>query len=227
MPSSCLQPLLCVLLPLHFARAEGQYYLHPNITLLFDSSSHGDSLRNCSCVTAVHQCEEKVANQLCSCSTVSRSSLIPAGLRWEGSWTSGNITVWAHKPWVLTELLNHSQFPELQIFLCAPILPTGTAQYLTLVGLRRLQVYTSNRVLRHKDQYLNIGSAGGIDMQDTGLSVTFLDVGSLPGVWHLKAYSVVGPPLNMLKQHFPNLTINIQSSDLENIHKPSILTFIY
>ncbi|XP_036417813.1 uncharacterized protein C21orf62-like [Colossoma macropomum] len=228
MPSSCLQPLLCILLPLHFAGTEAHPYLRPNVTLLFDSAVHSNSLRNCTCTAAVRHCDEALANLLCSCSTISRSSLIPGGLRWDGGQMGGTLTVWVREPWVLRDLLNGSQVSELRLSLCAPVPIPGPAQYLTLVGLRRLQVYTSAKSTLHQDQALNIISETGPDARDSGLRIAFLDVWSLSGVFHLKAYSVVGPPLQALKQHFPNLNLSgkdVQSSDLERML--SILTFIY
>ncbi|KAI4877958.1 hypothetical protein NFI96_003914 [Prochilodus magdalenae] len=229
MPSSCLRPLLCVLLPLQFAGTEAHPYFRANITLLFDSAIHSNSLRNCSCGAEVRHCDEALANLLCSCSTVPRSSLTAGGLRWDGGQAGRTLAVWVREPWVLRELLNGSQVPELRLSLCAPIPLLDPTQYLTLVGLRRLQVYTSSKGALHQDQALNMGSRAGLDVQDSdGLRVTFLDVRSLSRAPHLKAYSVVGPPLQALKQHFPTLTLSeedVRDSDLGR--KPSVLTFVY
>lgn len=227
--SFSLRPLLCVLLPLHFSGVEVHPHPRPNVTLLFDSSVHGNSLRNCSCAASVQHCNEALANLLCSCSTVSRSSLTPGGLRWDGGWTGGALTVWVREPWVLRELLNGSWVPELRLSLCTPVL-IGSTEYLTLVGLRRIQVFISSKEVPNRDQALNIVSGTGRDGQDTGISIALLDMCSLSGVLHLKAYSVVGPPLQMFKQHFPNLGLSgedLQSGNMEQVHKPSLLTFIY
>ncbi|XP_072541345.1 exosomal polycystin-1-interacting protein-like [Salminus brasiliensis] len=230
MPSSCLPPLLCVLLPLHFAGTEAHPYLRPNVTLVFDSTIHSDSLRNCSCAAVVRPCDETLANLLCNCVTVSRSSLTPGGLRQDNRRTDRTLTVWVREAWVLRELLNGSHVPDLHLSLCAPVLDLGPAQYLTLVGLRRLQVYTTAKEALHRDQALNIVSSAGFEVQDSGLSITLLDLGSLSGGLRLKAYSVVGPSLQVLRQHFLNLTLslgNMLSSDPELIHMPSMLTFVY
>lgn len=211
---SCLRHILCILVPLYFV--ETQHPLQPNITLVFDSSDHADRLCNCSCATAVRSCDEALANLMCSCGTVWRSALSP------GSMEAETLTVWAWQPWLLRELLNGSRVPELQLSLCSPASFLGQSQYLTIVGLRKLQI-SNNGVAQHKgERVLNFG----LDVQDGNLSVAFLDLWSLNN--HLKAYSVIGPPLQMLMQHFPYLQqANIKITDLEQIHKLSILTFIY
>ncbi|XP_060733217.1 uncharacterized protein C21orf62-like [Tachysurus vachellii] len=211
---SCLRHILCILVPLYFV--ETQHPLQPNITLVFDSSDHADRLCNCSCATAVRSCDEALAHLMCSCGTVWRSALSP------GSMEAETLMVWAWQPWLLRELLNGSRVPELQLSLCSPASFLGQSQYLTIVGLRKLQI-SNNGVAQHKDErVLNFG----LDVQDGNLSVAFLDLWSLNN--HLKAYSVIGPPLQMLMQHFPYLQqANIKITDLEEIHKPSILTFIY
>lgn len=212
---SRLWHILCIVLPLRFV--ETQHPLRANITLLFDSSDHADRLCSCSCAMAMRSCDEALANLMCSCGTVWRSALSPGTLKAE------ILTVWAWQPWVLRELLNGSRVSELHLSLCSPASFLEPSQYLTIVGLRKLQISSSNSVPQHKSHRdLNFG----LNMQDGNLSVAFLDLWSLNN--HLKAYSVVGPPLQMLMQHFPYLQqANIKNTDLEEIHKPSILTFIY
>lgn len=209
---SRLWHILCMVLPLHFV--ETQHPLRANITLLFDSSDHADRLCSCSCATAIRSCDEALANLMCSCGTVWRSALSPGTLKAE------TLMVWAWQPWVLRELLNGSRVSELHLSLCGPASFLEPSQSLTIVGLRKLQISSSNGVPQHRD--LNFG----LNVQDGNLSVAFLDLWSLNN--HLKAYSVVGPPLQMLMQHFPYLQqTNIKNTDQEEIHKPSILTFIY
>ncbi|XP_076854510.1 exosomal polycystin-1-interacting protein-like [Brachyhypopomus gauderio] len=227
MRPSCIRPILCVLLPFHFVGVAPHPDIQPNHTLMFDSVVHSNSLRNCSCAVAVHSCDESLANLLCSCGTVPRSSLPPGGLRWNDGPTAGKLTVWVREPWVLRELLNGSQVPELRLSLCASAPLDSPAQYLTLVGLRRLQV-SSAKGPQHSDQALSISA--GVPGQDGGLSIAFLDVWSLSRILHLKAYSVVGPPPPALVQHFPNLALSGAEEwnhHPDYIHKPSILTFIY
>ncbi|XP_060784591.1 uncharacterized protein C21orf62-like [Neoarius graeffei] len=209
-----LQHILCILLLLHFV--ETQHPLQANITLVFDSSDRADRLCSCSCATAVRSCDEALANLMCSCGTVWRSALSPGTLEAE------TLTVWVWQPWVLRELLNGSRVPELQLSLCSPVSVLEPSQYLTIVGLRKLQI-SNNGVLQHKgERVLNIG----LNTQDGNLRVAFLDLWSLNN--HLKAYSVIGPPLQMLLQHFPSLQqASIKITEIEEIHKPSILTFIY
>lgn len=211
---SSLRHILCILLPLHFV--EPQHRFQANITLMFDSLDHVDRVCSCSCATEVRSCDKALANLMCSCGTVWRSALSPGTLEAE------TLVVWAWQPWVLRELLNGSRILELQLSLCSPVSFLEPSQYLTIVGLRRLQI-SSNGVLQHKgERVLNFG----LNVQDGNLSVAFLDLWSLNN--HLKAYSVIGPPLQMLMQHFPYLQqANIKITDLEESQKPSILTFIY
>ncbi|KAI5628535.1 hypothetical protein C0J50_3025 [Silurus asotus] len=209
-----LRHISCLLLLLHFAES-----LHPiqaNITLVFDSSNHTDRLCGCSCATEVRSCDKALANLMCSCDTVWRSALSPGTLEAE------SLTVWAWQPWVLKELLNGSRVPELQLALCSPTAFLGPSQYLTIVGLRKLQ-FSNNGVPQHmSERVLDFG----LNVQNGNVSVAFLDLWSLNN--HLKAYSVIGPPLQTLIQHFPFLQhTNLKLTDQDKIHKSSILTFIY
>ncbi|KAM9487265.1 exosomal polycystin-1-interacting protein-like [Clarias gariepinus] len=208
---SCLRHILCILLPFHLV--ETQHPLQANITLVFDSSDHAARLCNCSCASAVYSCNETLASLMCSCGTVGRTALSPGTLEAE------MLAVWAWQPWVLRELLNGSRVSELQLSLCSPASLFEPSQYLTIVGLRKLQI-SSNGMSQKK--VLNFG----LNIQDGNLSVAFLDLWSLNH--HLKAYSVIGPPVQKLMQHFPYLQqANIKITDLEEIQKPAILTFIY
>ncbi|XP_062861957.1 polycystin-1-interacting protein 1-like [Trichomycterus rosablanca] len=214
MPLSHLNKLFCILLPFHLV--ETRHFLQPNITLLFDSTTHDNLLRNCSCASEVRSCDEALANLLCSCGSVCRSSLAP------GSLEAKNLMIWAHQPWMLKELLNGSRVLELQLSLCRPASLLGPAEYISIVDLRKLQISISGVTSHKGEKVLNLG----LNVQNGSSSVAFLDMWSLNN--HLKAYSVVGPPLQMLKQHFPNLAqANIQMKDVDEMHKPSILTFIY
>ncbi|XP_030642477.1 uncharacterized protein C21orf62 homolog [Chanos chanos] len=221
-----------------------------NNTLVFDSVAHGNSLRNCSCASAVRDCDEALANLLCSCRTVPRSSLPPGGLRVNSG--AGDLTVWVRDPWVLRELLNGSEVPELHLSLCAATPLDGPDRYLALFGLRKLRVHTSARGAQHPEQALNISFGPG-NMEEEGegvfsgggptLHVSFLDVSVLNGASTLKAYSVSGPPVPSLTRHFPNLALppthththnNDDNNDNDNgdnnptdLQKPSLLTFIY
>lgn len=210
----CLRHVLCILVPLYFL--ETCHPVQADITLLFDSSDHADRLCNCSCATALSSCDEALANLMCSCGTVWRSALLAGTLEVE------SLTVWAWQPWLLSELLNGSRVSELHLSLCSPASILEPSRYLTIVGLKKLQIWNDG-VPKHKsERVLNFG----LDVQDGNVSVAFLDLWSLNN--RLKAYSVIGPPLQTLMQHFPDLQqANIKMTDLEEIHKPSILTFIY
>ncbi|TSM60580.1 hypothetical protein Baya_8652 [Bagarius yarrelli] len=214
MPLWCLRHVLCVLIPLYFM--ETRHPVRANVTLLFDSSDHADRLCNCSCATALRSCDKSLANLMCSCGTVWRSALDAGTLEAE------SLTVWAWQPWLLRELLNGSRVSELHLSLCSPTSIFGPSRLLTIVGLRKLQIW-NDVVPKHKsERVLNFR----LDVQDGKVSVAFLDMWTLNN--HLKAYSIIGPPLQMLMQHFPDLKkANIKITDLEEIYKPSVLTFIY
>ncbi|XP_036396725.1 uncharacterized protein C21orf62-like [Megalops cyprinoides] len=210
-----------------------------NSTLLFDSAAHGNSLRNCSCASEIQDCNDALANLLCSCRTVPRSALPPAGLR-----VQGGLTVWVRDPWVLRELLNGSAVQDLRISACgSAALPP---ELLALFGLRRLRLHTAAPGVAHPEQTLSIASAsergrgGSISSltfppssssssSTTPFLVSFLDVALLNGFSPLKAYSVSSPPTPTLTQHFPHLPLPHIPQDPQPSypHQDCLLTFIY
>ncbi|XP_036401789.1 uncharacterized protein C21orf62 homolog [Megalops cyprinoides] len=205
-----------------------------NSTLLFDSAAHGSGLRNCSCASEIRDCDEALANLLCSCRTVPRSALTPAGLH-----TQGGLTVWVRDPWVLQELLNGSTVQDLRLSACGsgPMPP----QPLALFGLRRLRVHTSAPGAPHPEQALNIPSGPergrgrdgfgpflttetSVSSSSSPLLMSFLDVSLLNGLSSLKAYSISSPVAPTLSQHFPHLPLH--HTPLGPQHS-CLLTFIY
>lgn len=222
--------------------------LSANSSLLFDSSGPGNSLRNCSCSAPIRDCDEALANLLCSCRTVPRSALPPADLT-----DPGGLTVWVREPWVFQELLNGSTVAHLRLAFCgSKPLPS---QYLALFGLKTLEVHSAAPGSIHPDQVLSLGATyraaggvvgGGSFSSDTGplssspsvLHVAFLDIGLLNGVSTLKAYTIVGPSVSSLSPHFPHLPVPLhtdipQAEPMDPSDGPSqlqqgcILTFIY
>ncbi|KAM3862178.1 exosomal polycystin-1-interacting protein-like [Diretmus argenteus] len=208
-----------------------------NTTLLFDSGAPGYSLRNCSCSTPVRDCDEALANMQCSCRTVLRSALPPAGLR-----EPGGLTVWIRESWVLQELLNRSMVGHLRLSFCG-INPLDS-QYLVLLGLRTLRIHTAAPGAAYPNQEIAVHPAAGaaaeveplsFDSSSTSTSIlhmTFLDVAVLNGLSALKAYSVVGPPLPTLSQHFPHMPLRLPlptESDHEAAEprRSCVLTFVY
>ncbi|XP_041699615.1 uncharacterized protein C21orf62-like [Coregonus clupeaformis] len=205
-----------------------------NSTLLFDSVTHGNSLRNCSCSAHIQDCDEALANLLCSCRTVSYSELTPGGLREQGS-----LTMWLREPWVLTELLSGSVVPDLRLSYCGPGSLAIPTQYLALFGLRRLRVHSAAQGAPHPEQVLTIasgtgdiermGSLASTDPSSSALHVSFLDVAVLNGLSSLKAYSVSAPPMPTLSQYFPHLPL-YPSTPLDQPPDPQqdcLFTFIY
>ncbi|KAM9447888.1 exosomal polycystin-1-interacting protein-like isoform 2-T5 [Salvelinus alpinus] len=203
-----LWTLWVLLLPTTVASTTGP----GNSTLLFNSAAHGNSLRKCSCSTHIQDCDEALANLLCSCRTMSHSELTPGGLREQGS-----LTMWLREPWVLTELLNGSVVPDLRLSYCGPGSLAIPTQYLALFGLRRLRVHIAAQGAPHPEQVLTIasgtediegmGSLASTDPSSSILHVSFLDVALLNGLSSLKAYSVSAPPMPTLSKYFPYLPL--------------------
>lgn len=210
----------------------------PNGTLLFDSASHGGhSLRNCSCAAEIQDCNDALANLLCSCRTVPRSALPPAGLA-----VRGGLTVWVRDAWVLRELLNGSAVQDLRLAACGPA--PYPAQPLTLFGLRRLRLSSASRDAAHPEQSLSIATeqergrgragrpaspASSSASSPSPFLVSFLDVALLNGLSPLKAYSVSSPPTSVLAQHFPHLPLAhpIPAQQPPGPLRDCLLTFIY
>ncbi|KAM4609143.1 exosomal polycystin-1-interacting protein-like [Polymixia lowei] len=210
-----------------------------NTTLLFDSGAPGSSLRNCSCSSHVRDCDEALANLLCSCRTVPRSALPPAGLR-----EPGGLTVWLRESWVLRDLLNRSAVGHLRLSFCG--MNPLDSQYLALLGLRTLRIHSAAPGVPYPNQEVTVSPVAGgfadggtppLDSLDASPSsssvhVTLLDTALLNGLSALKAYSVVGPRASTLSQHFPNLPLPLTSSDPSDHQAPEpprncVLTFVY
>ena len=180
-----------------------------NTTLLFDSGAPGFNLRNCSCSAPVRDCDEALANSLCRCHTVLRSTLPPAGLR-----EPGQLTVWVKEPWVLEELVNRSTIGHLQLSFCG--MKPMDSQYLALLGLQTLRIHSAAPEAPYPNQEITISPSAGVAAEVEALSfdfssslhMTFLDVAVLNGLSSLKAYSVVAPPAPTLSQHFPHLGVS-------------------
>ncbi|KAM8855019.1 exosomal polycystin-1-interacting protein-like [Spinachia spinachia] len=179
-----------------------------NTTLLFNSGAPGYNLRNCSCYSPIRECDEVLANSLCRCHTVLRSSLPPAGLR-----EPGRLAVWVKELWVLEELLNRSMVDHLLLSFCG--MKPMDSQYLVLLGLRTLRIHSAAPEASYPSQEIIISPASEVAVElealyldlSSSFHVTFLDVAVLNGLSVLKAYSVVGPPAQTLSQQFPHLAV--------------------
>ncbi|KAF3695195.1 putative protein C21orf62 B37 Precursor [Channa argus] len=184
--------------------------LRVNTTLLFDSSSPGYSLRNCSCSTPVRDCDEALANSLCRCHTVLRSALPHTGLR-----EPGRLIVWLKELWVLEELLNVSTVGHLQLSFCG-INPIDS-QKLALLGLQTLGIHSAAEKVPFPNQEITISPAAGVEVEFNALSIDFsslihmtiLDTALLNGLSELKAYTVVGPSAVTLSKYFPHLGLHL------------------
>nr|XP_046259546.1 uncharacterized protein C21orf62-like [Scatophagus argus] len=202
-----------------------------NTTLLFDS---GHNLRNCSCSTPIQDCNEALANSLCRCHTVLRSSVPPAGLR-----EPGRLAVWVKELWVLEELLNRSMVGHLRLSFCG-IRPMNS-EYLALLGLRTLRIHSAAPEAPYRNQEITVSPTAGaaaemqalsFDLSSPSFHVTFVDVALLSGLSALKAYTVVGPPAHTLSQHFPHLALSSaapgdRSEQAAQPLKNLLITFVY
>lgn len=209
-PNTALLPwslcLLFLLTPATQTTSSAPVYETPppaNTTLLFDS---GNNLRNCSCSAPVQACDQALANSLCRCHTVLRSSLLAAGLR-----EPGPLAVWVTELWVLEELLNSSVVGHLQLSYCGanPL----DSQYLALLGLQTLRIHSAAPGAPYPDQEITVsppaGAVAELEAVSFGFSssfhVTFVDVAVLSGLSALKAYSVPAPPAPALSHFLPHL----------------------
>lgn len=208
--------------------------LSVNTTLLFDTGAPAYNLRNCTCSVRIQDCDEDNANLRCSCETVLRSMLPPAGLT-----EHGGLTVWLKDPWVLEELLNRSTVGHLRLSFCG-VSPLDS-KYLALLGLRTLTIHSAAPGAIYHKQEITLNPASSSDSPDVSSSssifhMTFLDVAVLNGLSTLKAYSVVGPPVPTLSQHFPHLALllpqqssAVQDDPADPSQSPHncVLTFVY
>ncbi|XP_078796354.1 exosomal polycystin-1-interacting protein-like isoform X2 [Oryzias latipes] len=211
-----------------------------NITLLFSSSPYSQSLRNCSCSAAVRDCDELLADSLCQCHSLLRSSLSPGGLRHPGP-----LHVWFTELWVVEELLNASTVFHLSLSFCgAKPLPS---QQVFLLGLRTLRIHSTAPGASYPTQEIRLfPSSGARGFQALPFDlpppshISLVDVEVFNGLSPLKAYTVVGPPAAAVSQHFPLLVLPFtqppQSGSSDTSESPSdpgpgpqklFFTFVY
>lgn len=206
-------------------------------TLLFDGGGPSYNLRNCSCSAVVRDwdCDEALASSLCSCHTVLRSALPPAGLRQEEQ-----LVVWVKGLWMLEELLNGSTVSHLQLSFCG-INPVDSG-YLALLGLRNLRIYSAVPGSPYPRQEIAVSPTAGVAAEletlsfnmSSSLHVTLVDVAVLNGFSTLKAFTVVGPHAHTFSQPVPHLTPPPAPPSFEEPGEPAaeplrnlLTTFVY
>ncbi|XP_034042547.1 uncharacterized protein C21orf62 homolog [Thalassophryne amazonica] len=180
-----------------------------NTTLLFDSGAPSYSLRNCSCATPVRDCNEALANLMCSCHTVLRSALPPAGMT-----EPKGLSVWLKELWILEELVNRSIVSHLQLSFCGP--SHVDSQHLVLFGLRTLKIHSAAPEALYPNQEIKISTEAAVptgssssEFSTSILHMAFVDLSVLNGLSILKAYSMVGPSAPTLSEHLPHLAMPI------------------
>lgn len=186
----------------------------PSTTLLFSTGALGANLRNCSCPAPAPRCDEALANALCSCRTLLRSALPPAGPE---AALQQRLDVWVKELWLLEELLNGSAVAHLQLSFCGGVeLPSRS---LALRGLRSLGIHSAAPHAAFPNQEVSIPPPPAGGDTDSASLLTVVDVALLGGGSALKAYTVVGARAQM----FPLLPLAPPPSAEENL----LVTFIY
>lgn len=193
--------------------------LHVN-TLLFSTGAPYYHLRNCSCPVVISNCDEALANSMCCCRTVLRSSLPPADLR-----ESGPLTVWVKEGWELKELLDGSTV--LHLLLCSCGAEPLDGQYISLLGLRTLRVYNMAPLVLHPQQEVIVSPPERLLTRLDALwtaqdPLTVLDLSVLNGLSTLKAFRIPAEPQQL--HHLRHL--RLPSAQLAGPQRV-LITFIY
>lgn len=177
---------------------------HPavfNTTLLFAGGAPGFNLRNCSCSAPVRDCDEALANALCRCRTVLRSSLPPAGLQ-----ELSHLTIWVKEVWLLEELLNSSLAPHLHLSFCG--MKPVDSRFLAVAGVQTLRITAPEAPYSRQEITISPSQMEAVSSNySSSLRLTLLDAALFNGLSAMKAYTVLGPPASALSQHFPHLPL--------------------
>ncbi|XP_041938325.1 uncharacterized protein C21orf62-like isoform X2 [Alosa sapidissima] len=218
-----------------------------NITLLFHSVSHSNSLRSCRCGQPVADCDEALANLKCSCQT-----LTPAGPR-QNYASRGTLSVWVRDPWLLWDWLSGVEVWDLRVCVCSPPPPALPLPPLLLLGLRRLNLLPyghQGEPWRQQSLLLQPHAPAEPHSHHQGEPhapaephshhqgephLVLLDAAALTGESALRSYSVITSAADThahthelthtLTQHFQQLTLpHTHTSDTQRL---CLLTFVY
>ncbi|XP_025964343.2 exosomal polycystin-1-interacting protein [Dromaius novaehollandiae] len=191
-----------------------------NHTLIFTRES---TIRNCSCLADIRDCDYSLANLMCNCKTVLPSTM-------EKTSYNSNLTIWFTDTSGLEMVLNFTRVCDLKLSFCGTTpLPT---EYLIIWGLRKLRV--NNKVKgQFPEQSVTIYSSSNNEKGDPFamhnkdrqmlVYISFLDTSLFNGYSLLKSYSVEN--VSSITEHFPSLLYSDAFSTSDN--KSYVVTFIY
>ncbi|XP_025933498.1 uncharacterized protein C21orf62 homolog [Apteryx rowi] len=191
-----------------------------NHTLIFTRES---TIRNCSCLADIRDCDYSLANLMCNCKTVLPSTM-------EKTSYNSDLTIWFTDTSGLEMLLNFTRVCDLKLSFCGTTpLPT---EYLTIWGLRKLRV--NNKVKgQFPEQSVTIYSSSNNEKGDPlavhnrdrqmFVYISFLDTSLFNGYSLLKSYSVEN--VSSITEHFPSLLHSDVFSMSDN--ESYVVTFIY
>ncbi|XP_009814967.1 uncharacterized protein C21orf62 homolog [Gavia stellata] len=191
-----------------------------NHTLIFTKEN---TIRNCSCLADIRDCDYCLANLMCNCKTVLPSTM-------EKTTYNSHLTIWFTDTSVLEMLLNFTRVWDLKLSFCGTTpLPT---EYLAIWGLRKLRVKKVKG--QFPEQSVTIYSRSSNNEKEDLLAVhnkdrqmlvyiSFLDTSLFNGYSLLKSYSVEN--VSSIMEHFPSLLYSDVFSTSDN--KSYVVTFIY
>nr|XP_056714658.1 uncharacterized protein C21orf62 homolog [Euleptes europaea] len=191
-----------------------------NNTVIF---TRENTIRNCTCPDDIgnNDCDYILANLICNCKTVLPNTIDKTYYN--------NLTIWFTDTVMLGMLLNFSAVYDLKLSLCGSV-PLST-EYLTIWGLRRLQIKTKHNG-QLQEQSLTIFSSYDNDVQDklkmqckgrqmiNYISVLYTSL--FNSYSPLKSYSVEN--ISNVTDHFPSLPY---SDIFTTNNKRYVITFIY
>ncbi|XP_007434496.2 uncharacterized protein C21orf62 homolog [Python bivittatus] len=189
-----------------------------NNTLIFTKEN---TIRKCMCPDSINNndCDYSLANLICNCKSVFPYTIDKTYYN--------NLVIWFTETYMLRFLLNVTSVLNLKLSLCGTI-PLST-KYLTIWGLRRLQIRSENNG-QLQQQSLTISTSCDNGTQDklqmsykdrnVITHVVVLDTSLFSGSGPLKSYSVEN--ISNISDQFPHLDKFFTSSN-----KSCIITFIY
>uniref|UniRef100_A0A663N627 Chromosome 21 open reading frame 62 n=1 Tax=Athene cunicularia TaxID=194338 RepID=A0A663N627_ATHCN len=189
-----------------------------NHTLIFTKEN---TIRNCSCLVDIRDCDYCLANLMCNCKTVLPSTM-------EKTTYKSHLTIWFTDASVLGMLLNFTRVWDLKLSFCGTTpLPT---EYLAIWGLRKLRVNKVKGLFA--EQSVTIHSSNNNEKDSLAVHnkdrqmfvyISFLDTSLFNGYSLLKSYSVEN--VSSITEHFPSLLYSDVFSTSDN--RSYVVTFIY